>query len=57
MLEILQIEVADLDGDGRAECILDLSAPDSNHNAVRHYLCELNGNTHVFIGDAYDEYS
>lgn len=54
MLEILQIEVADLDGDGRAECVLDLSAPDSNHNAVRHYLCELNGNTHVFIGNAYD---
>ena len=57
MLEILQIEVAVLDGDGRAECVLDLFAPDSNHSAVRLYLCELNGNTHVFVGDAYDEYS
>ena len=56
-LEILQFEVADLDGDGKAECVLDLFAPDSNHSAVRLYLCELNGNTHVFVGDAYDEYS
>lgn len=56
-LEILQLEVADLDGDGKAECVLDLSAPDSNHSAVRLYLCELNGNTHAYVGNVEDEYS
>lgn len=56
-LEIRQFEVADLNGDGTAEAILDLSASDSIHSAIRLYLSEQDGNTHAYVGDALDEYS
>ena len=58
-LDILKMQIADLNGDGKVECVLDLHSKTNSDVStdVRLYLCEQNGEIHVYVAEPFDMYS